>query len=98
MICPELREGDIVILDNPFTHKTASITALISAHSASVRYLPAYSPDFNPIELAFAKHKSHLRQAAGRILDELPCVRPRPPHLQPPALPGFFRLARYAST
>jgi transposase len=95
---PELREGDTVILDNLSTHKTASVAELISAHGARVRYLPAYSPDFNPIELAFAKLESPLRQAAARTLDELPCALTQglltfnPEHCQ-----GFFRHAHYAS-
>jgi transposase len=98
VLCPELRAGDIVILDNLSTHKTAGVTELISAQGASVRYLPAYSPDLNPIELAFAKLKSHLRQAAARTLDELQCALAQglltfsPQHCQ-----GFFRHARYAS-
>jgi len=71
VLCPELREGDIVILDNLSTHKIQNVEKLVSAQGASVRYLPPYSPDFNPIEQAFAKLKAHLRQAAARTLDEL---------------------------
>jgi transposase len=71
VLCPELREGDIVILDNLSTHKIQNVEKLVSARGASVRYLPPYSPDFNPIEQAFAKLKAHLRQAAARTLDEL---------------------------
>jgi transposase len=74
VLCPELREGDIVILDNLSTHKIAAVEKLIGAQGASVRYLPAYSPDLNPIELAFAKLKAHLRQAAARTLDQLTLV------------------------
>ena len=54
VLCPELRVGDIVILDNLSTHKTEGVAELISAQGASVRYLPAYSPDLNPIEQARA--------------------------------------------
>jgi transposase len=99
VLCPERRVGDLVILDTLSTHKTAGVAELISAHGARVRYLPAYSPDLNPIELAFAKLKSPLRQAAARTLDELPCALAQglltfsPQHCQ-----GFFRQARYAST
>lgn len=71
VLCPELERGDIVILDNLATHKIAAVAKLIEAAGATVRYLPAYSPDLNPIELAFAKLKAHLRQAAARTLDEL---------------------------
>lgn len=66
VLCPELRAGDIVILDNLSTHKVAGVGALIAACGASVRYLPPYSPDLNPIEMAFAKLKAHLRQAAPK--------------------------------
>ncbi|OHE87600.1 MAG: transposase [Verrucomicrobia bacterium RIFCSPLOWO2_12_FULL_64_8] len=98
VLCPELRVGDIVILDNLSTHKTEGVAELISAQGASVRYLPAYSPDLNPIEQAFAKLKAHLRQAAARTLDELQYALVKslltfsPAHCQ-----GFFRHARYAS-
>ena len=71
VLCPELQAGDIVILDNLSTHKIAAVTRLINARGASVRYLPAYSPDLNPIEQAFAKLKAHLREAAARTLDDL---------------------------
>jgi transposase len=71
VLCPELGEGDVVILDNLCIHKTPLISRLIEARGARVRYLPPYSPDLNPIEMAFAKLKSHLRQAAARTLDDL---------------------------
>lgn len=61
----------MVLLDNFSTHKIASVGALIAASGATVRYLPPYSPDLNPIEMAFAKLKSHLRPAAARTLAEL---------------------------
>lgn len=98
VLCPELREGDIVILDNLSTHKTASVATLISARGASVRYLPPYSPDLNPIELAFAKLKAHLRQAAARTLNDLQLALAQslktfsPIHCQ-----GFFRHAQYGT-
>src|SRR5471030_3023444 len=52
VLCPELKEGDIVILDNLSTHKIAAVEKLLGTRGASVRYLPAYSPDLNPIEQA----------------------------------------------
>lgn len=55
VLCPELRAGDVVILDNLSTHKIPSVAALIAGCGASVCYLPPYSPDLNPIEMAFAK-------------------------------------------
>lgn len=98
VLCPELRAGDVVILDNLSTHKIPSVAALISARGASLRYLPPYSPDLNPIELAFAKLKAQLRQAAARTLDDLQGALVQslrtfsPTHCQ-----GFFRHAQYAS-
>jgi transposase len=67
ILCPELHEGDVVILDNLCIHKTPTVARLIEAKGAAVRYLPAYSPDLNPIEMAFAKLKSHLRQAGPSL-------------------------------
>ena len=71
VLCPQLREGDTLILDNLSTHKIQIVSQLLSARGVGVRYLPPYSPDLNPIELAFAKLKAHLRQRAARTLDEL---------------------------
>jgi len=71
VLCPGLERGDVVILDNLSTHKIASVARLVEAAGATVRYLPAYSPDLNPIEPAFAKLKAHLRQAAARTWDDL---------------------------
>lgn len=71
VLCPELQPGDMVILDNLATHKIAAVRTLIEARGASVHYLPAYSPDLNPIEQAFSKLKAHLRQMAARSVDQL---------------------------
>ena len=92
VLCPELqlREGDLVILDNHSTYKTASVAELISARGASVRYLPPYSPDLNPIELAFAKLKAHLRQAAARTLNDLQLALAQSLKIQPHPLPGLL--------
>ena len=98
VLCPELTAGDVVILDNLCIHKTATVTTLIEARGASVRYLPAYSPDLNPIELAFAKLKSHLRHAAARTRADLQgAVAAGLTHFQPEHCRGFFRHARYGS-
>jgi transposase len=71
VLVPELRPGDIVIMDNLSSHKRASVQMLIEAAGASLRFLPPYSPDFNPIENAFAKLKAALRKAAERTVDGL---------------------------
>jgi transposase len=68
---PTLKAGDIVICDNLPAHKVAEVEAIITAHGATLKYLPPYSPDLNPIEQVFAKVKALLRQAAERTVDQL---------------------------
>ena len=70
-VVPTLRRGDIVTMDNLASHKVAGIRQAIEAAGAELRYLPAYSPDLNPIEQAFAKLKALLRKAAARTIDAL---------------------------
>lgn len=71
VLIPDLRPGDIVVMDNLSSHKRPGIRASIEAAGASLLYLPPYSPDFNPIENAFAKLKAMLRKAAERTIDGL---------------------------
>jgi transposase len=71
VLAPELRPGDVVIMDNLSSHKGPRVRELIEAAGASLRYLPPYSPDFNPIENAFAKLKALLRRTAARTVDAL---------------------------
>jgi transposase len=68
---PVLRPGQVVIADNLSVHKNARARARIEQAGCTLRFLPAYSPDFNPIELAFAKLKEGLRAAAARTTDDL---------------------------
>jgi transposase len=70
-LCPTLRPGDIVILDNLSSHKVAGVEEAIHATGATVLYLPPYSPDLNPIEKFFSKLKALLRKAAKRSIDDL---------------------------
>ena len=70
-LVPALRPGDIVVMDNLACHKTAEVARLIEGAGASVRYLPAYSPDLNPIERLFSKLKAALRKARARTVDAL---------------------------
>jgi transposase len=70
-LAPTLRKGDIVVLDNLKAHKVKGVREAIEAAGAQLRYLPPYSPDFNPIEQAFAKLKALLRTAARRTVDAL---------------------------
>jgi transposase len=71
ILVPELRPGDIVIMDNLGSHKGRGVRAAIEAVGAMLLYLPPYSPDFNPIENAFSKLKALLRKAAERTVDAL---------------------------
>jgi transposase len=70
-LCPTLRAGDIVILDNLSSHKVEGVQQAIAAVGAMVLYLPPYSPDLNPIEKLFSKLKTLLRKAATRATEEL---------------------------
>jgi len=71
VLVPELRPGDVVILDNLPAHKGGRVREAIEAAGATLLYLPPYSPDFNPIENAFAKLKALLRKAAERTINGL---------------------------
>jgi transposase len=71
MLAPALRPGDTVVADNLGSHKVAGVREAIEARGASLLHLPPYSPDLNPIELAFSKLKRLLRAAAARTADAL---------------------------
>jgi len=71
VLIPELTPGDVVIMDNLSSHKGPQVREMIEKAGASLRYLPPYSPDFNPIENAFAKLKALLRKAAERTVEGL---------------------------
>lgn len=71
VLVPALRPGDIVIMDNLGSHKGTAVREAIEAAGAELRFLPPYSPDFNPIENAFSKLKALLRKAAARTRDAL---------------------------
>ena len=70
-LAPALAPGDVVVADNLPAHKVAGVREAINAAGASILYLPAYSPDLNPIEQAFAKLKASLRSAAARTREAL---------------------------
>jgi len=70
-LAPTLQRGDVVILDNLSSHKGAGAKALVEARGATLLFLPPYSPDLNPIELAFAKLKQLLRSAGHRTMTAL---------------------------
>jgi transposase len=71
VLVPTLRPGDVVVLDNLVVHKQPAVRIAIEQAGASVRFLPPYSPDFNPIELAFAKLKAFLRAARPRSYEQV---------------------------
>jgi transposase len=70
-LAPTLSEGETVVMDNVSLHKVAGVREAIAAKGASVLYLPAYSPDFDPIEKLFSKFKSVLKRIAARTADAL---------------------------
>ncbi len=71
VLVPTLRRGDVVVLDNLAVHKQSDVRAAIERVGAQLRFLPPYSPDFNPIELAFAKLKAFMRAARPRSFDQV---------------------------
>jgi len=96
VLVPELRLGDIVIMDNLSTHKMANVRHAIENAGAELRYLPAYSPDLNPIEQAFSKFKAHLRKAATRTVDDLwDAIAEAIPLFQPTECQNYFKAAGY---
>lgn len=96
VLVPELRPGDIVVMDNLSTHKMGHVRQAIERAGAELRYLPAYSPDLNPIEQAFSKLKAHLRKAATRTVTELwQAIANVIPMFQPDECQNYFRAAGY---
>jgi transposase len=71
VLVPTLRPGQVVVLDNLSAHKGEHVRRLVDGAGCHLLFLPAYSPDFNPIELAFAKLKAHLRRLATRTFETL---------------------------
>ena len=71
VLAKELRPGDVVVMDNLPAHKVAGVRSSIEQARAKLMYLPPYSPDLNPIEMAFANLKAHLRKACARSYDEV---------------------------
>ena len=96
VLVPTLRKGDIVFMDNLRTHKIATAREAIEAVGAQVRYLPAYSPDLNPIEQAFSKLKAALRKGATRAVDALlKLIRKAVKAFAPKECANYFRHAGY---
>lgn len=96
-VVPILKPGDIVVMDNLASHKVAGVREAIEAAGAELRYLPPYSPDFNPIENAFAKLKAHVRKSAARTLDALERAAANAlPQFKPDDCANFFAHAGYS--
>jgi transposase len=96
VLLPELRPGDIVIMDNLSSHKGLRVRELIEAAGAELHYLPPYSPDFNPIENAFAKLKALLRKAAKRTVEGLwTAIGEMLPAFKPAECRNYFTAAGY---
>lgn len=99
VLVPTLHPGDVVILDNLNCHKVAGVAAAIHGAGATLKYLPPYSPDFNPIELLFAKLKALLRTARCRSRDAIwaflgGCL----PRFAAGECAGYFRHCGYGET
>jgi transposase len=99
VLVPELRPGDVVVMDNLGSHKGAGVRSAIEKAGASLLYLPPYSPDFNPIENAFAKLKALLRKAAERTVESLwTKIGDLLPAFSPAECANYFAAAGYDAT
>jgi transposase len=97
-LAPQLTPGDLVICDNLASHKVSGVAQAIEARGARLLYLPAYSPDLNPIEMAFAKLKAHVRHAAQRTFEGLEAaVAQALDMFSPEHCANFLRHANYAT-
>ena len=95
-LVPELAKGDIVIMDNLPAHKVSGVRQAIESVGARLLYLPPYSPDFNPIEMAFSKLKARLRKAAARTITELwQVIADCLDQLKPDECKNYFAAAGY---
>jgi transposase len=97
ILVPALAPDDIVVMDNLPAHKVEGLRKMIAGAGAELRLLPAYSPDLNPIEMAFSQLKSHLRKAAERTVPTLwdrigQCLE----EITPQACANYFAEAEYA--
>jgi transposase len=98
LLVPVLEPGDIVVMDNLGSHKSAAIRHMIRAAGARLWYLPPYSPDLNPIEQAFAKIKHWMRTAQKRTLDDTwRHIGSLVADIQPHECRNYFANAGYAS-
>jgi len=98
VLIPELAPGSVVILDNFSVHKSDKAAELLKAHGCWFLFLPPYSPDLNPIEMAFSKLKAHLRRIGARTIEQLiEAVGEICTLFSPDECWNYFRTAGYAS-
>jgi transposase len=96
VLAPAVRPGDLVVMDNLSSHKGPRVAALVEAAGGRVLYLPPYSPDLSPIELAFSKVKQALRGAAHRTADALwSCMQAALDAVTASDAQGYFRHCGY---
>jgi transposase len=99
ILVPTLRPGQIVVLDNLSVHRSARVRQLIESAGCDLWFLPTYSPDFNPIETAFAKIKQAMRRAAARSFDAIAtATKPALNAVTTEDARGFFRHAGYVTS
>jgi transposase len=97
-LVPTLKRNDIVVADNFAAHKVPGVQAAIENAGATLRYLPKYSPDLNPIEMPYSKFKGFLRKAAERTVPGLyRAIRSFVPQLSKQECANYFRHAGYVS-
>ena len=97
-LVPTLRRNDIVVMDNCRVHLGTGIGRAIETVGATLRYLPKYSPDLNPIEMPYSKFKTFLRKVAARTIPSLNrAIRSFSPQLSPQECANYFRHAGYVS-
>ena len=97
-LVPTLRRNDIVVMDNCRVHLGTGIGRAIETVGATLRYLPKYSPDLNPIEMPYSKFKTFLRKVAARTIPSLNrAIRSFIPQLSPQECANYFRHAGYVS-
>jgi transposase len=99
VLVPELRRGDVVVLDNLGSHTVAGVAGAVEGAGCRLLYLPPYSPDLNPIENAFSKLKGLLRAAAERTVDGLWAALGRLlDEFRPDECRNYFRHCGYTAT
>jgi len=99
VLAPQLRAGDVVVMDNLTPHKASGVRQAIEAVGAELHYLPPYSPDLNPIENMWSKVKGKLRSLAARSIDSLhDAIGTALATVTPDDCIGFFRHCGYFAT